>query len=73
MIHVLPGQGDYHPVKNEIHGGEQVPVQGIIILKLYTNLIGKQENLPSGYIIESATNGQQGSEIYLGEKRKCLL
>jgi hypothetical protein len=46
MMHVVPGQGDYHPAKNEFHGEEQVPVQGIIMLE--TNLIGKPENLPSG-------------------------
>jgi hypothetical protein len=48
MVHVLLGQGDYHPVTNEFHGGEQVPIQGIVILKLVTNLIEKPENLPSG-------------------------
>jgi hypothetical protein len=35
-------------VANEFHGGEQDPIQGIIILKLVTNLVGKPENLPSG-------------------------
>jgi hypothetical protein len=44
MMHVLLGQGDYHPAKNKFHGGEQVPIQGIIILKLETNLLGKPEN-----------------------------
>jgi hypothetical protein len=47
MMHILPGQGDYHPAKNEFHGGEQVPMQGIIILMLETNLTGKPENFTS--------------------------
>jgi len=74
MAHVLLGQGDYHPATNIFHGGEQVPIQGIVILKLETTIIRKPENFPSIVkIVKSATNGQQGSEIYLGEKRKCLL
>jgi len=47
-MHVLLGQGDYHPAKKKFHGGEQVPIQGIIILKLETNLTGKPENFTSG-------------------------
>ena len=46
-MHVLLGQGDYHPAKKKFHGGEQVPIQGIIILKLETNLTGKPENFTS--------------------------
>ena len=59
MMHVWPGQGDYYPAKNEFHREEQVPIHGIIILMLETNLIGKPENLPSVLIIELAGNGRQ--------------
>ena len=61
IVHVLLGQGDYHPMTNTFHGGEQVPIQGIVILKLETTIKRKPENFPSIVkIFESATNGQQG-------------
>jgi len=47
MMHILAGQGDYHQAKNEFFGGEQVPMQGIIILMLETNLTGKPEKFTS--------------------------
>jgi hypothetical protein len=43
-------QGDYHPVTNTFHGGEQVPIQAIMILMLETNPNEKPENIPSSEI-----------------------
>ena len=55
--------------KNEFHGEEQVPVQGIIMLE--TNFIGKPENLPSGSIIERAAMDDK-DERYIWEKRETV-
>jgi len=69
MMHVLPGQGDYYPAKNEFHGGEQVPVQGIIILMPETNLLKNQRISPPVKLLKDQAIDDE-NERYIWEKRE---
>ena len=70
IVHVLLGQGDYHPMTNTFHGGEQVPIQGIVILKLETTIIRKPENFPSSEIFLRVQPMDNKDERYIWEKRE---